>query len=230
LYYILKEEGASNKLTTLEGDDKKKAAPGGEKTKEQVEEILQEIIASQESMKGHMRELTKQMQKEKLTFDQTYKKVAQVQPVDPLEKHGLSMMDFDQLLDKHQSDPNIREAIAKIMGAPDASKCVSDKVQSINVKKILEVHNFMYEALETLVKDYEALPNKESYDPKTVTVAAQAVVGAKIEAKFGFTSEDIEGAVLQHHSMLAMDQDFAAINIEIQHVMGRLMGTPFASQ
>lgn len=34
--------------------------------------------------------------------------------------------------------------------------------------------------------------------------------------------------VLMYHTMLATDQEFAAINIKIQHTMGKLMGTPFA--
>jgi len=229
LYYVLKDEGSAGKKLTVEAEEKKKSKASVEElTKEQVQEILQEIIHSAELMKGHMRDLTQELLKNTLTFDQTYKKVKEVQPIDPLEKHGLSMMDFDQCLDKHQSDPNIREAIAKIMGAPNPSRCASEKVQAINVKKILDVHNFMFQELDKLVIDFNSLTDKESYDMKTVTVVAQAMVGSKIEAKFGITSEDIESAVLMYHTMLATDQEFAAINIKIQHTMGKLMGTPFA--
>ena len=41
--------------------------------------------------------------------------------------------------------------------------------------------------------------DRESYDPKTVTLTAQSLVGAKVEEKFGLTSEDIEHAVMRHH-------------------------------
>ena len=51
------------------------------------------------------------------------------------------------------------------------------------------------------------MPNKNDLDIKTVTIAAQAIVGAKIEKKFDLTSEDIESAVMMLHTMLAADQD-----------------------
>merc|ERR1711920_665352 len=196
-------------------------------SKEQVQQILQEIIRSQGQMKHYMKDLTKELCSKSLSFEQTYQRVKEVQPEDPLEKYGLSMMEFDQLLDKHQSDPLVKEAIAKIMGAPMPGSTTPDRVQSITVKKIIDVHKFMLEELEKLVQNFQALPNKEQYDMKTVTIAAQACVGSKVEATFGITSEDIENAVLFHHTMLATDQEFASINMQIQHTTGRPMGTPF---
>lgn len=233
-YYLLKkEEKASSADAASQKKDLQEAAPAAQSldkiTKEQVMQILQEIIKSQEQMKGYMKELSKELRSKSLSFEQTYQKVKKVQPADPLEKYGLSMVSFDQLLDKHQGDQGVREAIAKIMGAPNPNSCHSDKIQAITVKTIIEVHNFMLEELNNLVKDFNNLPNKETYDMKTVTVVAQAIVGSKIEAKFNITSEDIESAVLMYHTMLATDQEFAAINIKIQHTMGKLMGTPFAT-
>merc|ERR1712194_456981 len=100
--------------------------------------------------------------------------------------------------------------------------------QAISVRQIIDVHTFMLEELESVVKYFQNVPNKESYDLKTVTIAAQAMVGYKIEEKFSIASEDIESAVLMYHTTLATDQEFAQINIKIQHVMGKLMGTPFS--
>lgn len=230
LYYLLKDEGDSKVLPGDADGDKQKKPDVNEITKEQVQQILQEIIKSQDQMKGYMKELTKELLSKSLKFEETYKRVREVQPSDPLEKYGLSMMDFDSLLDKHQGDPAVRESIAKIMGAPNPSTCTSEKVQSITVKKIIDVHTFMLEELDKLVSDFQGLPNKDTYDMKTVTIAAQAIVGSKIEAKFGITSEDIESAVLMYHTMLATDQEFAAINIKIQHTMGKLMGAQFQAQ
>lgn len=234
LYYLLREEseakGARGDANKKSKELKKGKTKVEEITKEQVQQVLQEIIQSQEQMKGYMKELTKELLSKRLTFEQTYQRVKEVQPSDPLEKYGLSMQDFDQLLDKHQTDPLVREAIAKIMGAPNPSQVASDKVQAITVKKILDVHQFMLEELERLVDYFEHVPNKNTYDLKTVTIAAQAIVGSKVEAKFGITSEDIESAVLMYHTVLATDQEFANINVKIQHTMGKLMGTPFAPQ
>lgn len=230
LYYLLKDDDVSKQLVGDDGEKKKVKADVSEITKEQVQQILQEIIKSQEQMKGYMKDLTKELLSKSMGFDETYTRVREVQPSDPLEKYGLSMMDFDMLLDKHQGDPAVRESIAKIMGAPNPSNFTSDKVQGITVKKIIDVHNFMLEELDKLVHDFQSLPNRDSYDMKTVTIAAQAIVGSKIESKFGITSEDIESAVLMYHSMLATDQEFAAINIKIQHTMGKLMGAQFSAQ
>jgi hypothetical protein len=233
LYYLLKEESAVksllNDLVDEDGKRELKKHSVDEITKEQVEKILQEIIKSQEQMKGYMKELTVELLSKSLTFEQTYQRVKDVQPSDPLDKYGLSMTDFDQLLDKHQSDQKVRDAIAKIMGAPSPSSISSEKVQAITVKQIIEVHTFMLQELDKLVGHFQTLPNKESFDMKTVTIAAQAIVGSKIEQSFGITSEDIESAVLMYHTMLATDQEFAAINVKIQHAMGKLMGTPFTT-
>lgn len=232
LCYLLKEE-SSAKQTVVEPTSRSLSAEAGAKskveeiTKDQVQQILQEIIKSQDLMKGYMKDLTRELLSKKLDFEQTYKRVREVQPADPLEKYGLSMMDFDQLLDKHQGDPAVREAIAKIMGAPHPSSVASDKVQAITVQKIIEVHTFMLKELENLVEEFTGKPNKDSYDLKTVTIAAQAIVGSRVEEKFKITSEDIESAVLMNHSMLATDQEFANINIKIQQTMGKLMGSSF---
>jgi len=225
LYYLMKEE-PKKKLQAQESKD----APAAGKTKveefskEAVQKILKEIIESQELMKSHMKDLTKELRTSNMSFDETYDRVRKVQPSDPLEKHQLTMVEFDQLLDKYQSDPMVREAIAKIMGTPNASNVVSEKVQGITVKMIIEVHTFMLKELEELVEKYQGMQKTRELDMKTVTIVAQAIVGSKMEEKFGITSEDIESAVLMYHTMLATDQEFAQINLKIQHTMAKLMG------
>mmetsp|Transcript_121303 Transcript_121303/g.220641 ORF Transcript_121303/g.220641 Transcript_121303/m.220641 type:complete len:255 (+) Transcript_121303:123-887(+) len=230
LCYLLKEE-PEGPVSRAQSAGESTAAVSKSKvediTREQVHQILQEIIKSQELMKTYMKDLTRELLSKKLDFEQTYKRVKEVQPADPLEQYGLSMMDFDQLLNNHQADPAVREAIAKIMGAPSPSNVASEKVQAITVQKIIEVHTFMLKELEKLVDEFSSKPNKDSYDLKTVTIAAQAIVGSKVEEEFKITSEDIESAVLMYHTMLATDQDFANINIKIQQTMGKLMGSSF---
>merc|ERR1719343_1890391 len=116
------------------------------------------------------------------------------------------------------------------MGAPNPQSVTSERVQAITVKKILDVHMFMLDELERLVKKFQDVQDKDQYDMKTVTIAAQAIIGSKVEQAFGITSEDIESAVLMYHTVLATNQDFASININIQHTMAKLMGTPFSGQ
>lgn len=223
-YCLLKDDSDNAKLLDVPST-KKKGVAVDDITKEQVLNILQEIIRSQEEMKGHMKKLMQEVRLETYSFEQTYKKVKEVQPEDPLEKYGLGMNDFDTLLDKHSGDQAVKEAIVKIMGTPAPSLTETEKVKSITVKQIIDVHSFMLEELEKLNNDFQHLPNKASYDIKTVTIAAQALVGARIEQKFEITSEDIEGAVLHSHTSLHGNQEFTAINAKIQQTMAKLMGS-----
>lgn len=199
-------------------------------TKAQVQEILKEIIKSQDRMKVYLKELTQELMTRPMPFEEVYDRVHQVQPEDPLERIGLSMTDFDMLLDKHQTDPVIREAIGRIMSVPQVTGSASDRVQAISVRQVLEIHAFLLAELQVLVKEYaERAGGGNTFDMKSVTIAAQAIVASKIEEKYGFTSEDLENAVYTYHSKLATDQEFAQLNVKIQEAMGQLMGTPMQS-
>mmetsp|Transcript_98345 Transcript_98345/g.228038 ORF Transcript_98345/g.228038 Transcript_98345/m.228038 type:complete len:254 (-) Transcript_98345:167-928(-) len=229
LYYLLREEpevkvGASTNES--EESKEKKKMTVEDVTKEQVQEILNSIVVSQEKMRGHMKALTKQLRENRqMTFEQAYARVREVQPEDPLERHGLSMFDFDQLLNKFQSDSQVRQGIVRIMGVPpDTAPTSGDKGPQVPASKTVEVHAFMLQELEKLLQYFHTIKDKESYDVKTVTLAAQAVVGAKVEEKYNLSSEDIERAVVTHHSALAMDQEFASINMKMQQTMAQLMG------
>jgi len=230
--YVLGQRTNESRKLLLEAEDrlkKKSRSAAAEITKEQVNEILQEIIANEDDFKVPRRAIIEELIKEPLALEQVYKRVQTVMPNDPLDRYGLSMMDFDQLLQKHQSDEHVKRALNKLMGAPDAGSSASEKVQGITVSKIIELHNFMLAEMDKLAQEFQDLQNKDPYQSKVVTVAVQLIVNAKIESKFGITSEDVESAVLMYHTMLATDQEFAAINIKIQHTMGKLMSTPFAS-
>lgn len=185
-------------------------------TKEQVVHILQEILQSQRQMKVLMKELIKELRggPKKLSFKETYEKVKAVQPEDPLDKNNLSMMDFNTLLDKFRNDPTVKTAIMQIMGTPIASSVHSEKVKAINVKDIINVHKFMLEEMKQLVSHIHSVKDN-SYDMKTATIAAQALVGAKVEENFDMSLEDIEEVVFMHHTVLATDQEFLHINAQM---------------
>eukprot|EP00927_Polykrikos_kofoidii_P075381 TRINITY_DN71566_c0_g1_i1.p1 TRINITY_DN71566_c0_g1~~TRINITY_DN71566_c0_g1_i1.p1 ORF type:complete len:252 (-),score=60.03 TRINITY_DN71566_c0_g1_i1:211-966(-) len=230
LYYLLKVDSSSSARVVVDRELKDAAnvdAKVDTISREQVQQILNEIIQSQAHIKSFMKELTKDLLSTSLSFEETYRRVKEAQPRDPLEKYGLSMMDFDQLLDKHQSDPAVRSAIANLMGAPNLESVNSKRVQDISVKEILDIHQFMLEELEHLVKYFEGVSDKRSYDFRTLTIAAQAIVASKVEARFKVTSEDIETAVLMHHGELVTNEDFSNANMRIQQTMGKLKGANF---
>lgn len=220
LYYLLSEDGEGS--TASAGDDKKKAEAesGAEVTKEQVAEILKEIVESQEKMKEHMKKVTVDVIATDLPFAEVYKRVQEVQPSDPLEKRGLAMNDFDQLLCKYENDPQIREGISRIMGVPDPSKLGGGK-PDVSSKTLVDIHKYMLQELQALVKALSE--DKQSYEPKMVTLAAQAIVGAKVEKKYQLTSEDMEHTVMMRHQELATNQEFTSVSMQMQGEMAKLM-------
>merc|ERR1719265_240812 len=157
--------------------------------KEDVLKLLHEIVASQSEMSTLMKEVTDVVMKETLTFEQVYERVKTRQPRDPLEKRGLSITDFDLLLDEHQNDNDIKMVIAEIMTAGNAKPSAASPVP---IGDIIKVHEFMCTGLQDIVQEYKKLDNKDSYEKKTLTIAAQAVVASRVQKNYGYTSEQIE--------------------------------------
>jgi len=197
-----------------------------EMTRNDVLEILQDILRSQESMKEVMKSLTQELTKSQLTLNQTYNKIKASQPEDPLEKYGVSMADFDLLLEKHQHDPAVRDAISRIMGAP-TNMNLNSKIQGVTRKTIVQIHEYMLAELKKLVEEFQKLPDRVSLDARTLTMTAQAIIGSRVEAKFGLTSDEIESAVLFNHANLINDSEFARVNVQMQQTMSQLMGSQF---
>ncbi|CAJ1392314.1 unnamed protein product [Effrenium voratum] len=212
LWYLLQED---HEKSRAEGDEK-----GSELAK--VQQILSEIVTSQSKMLAHMKSLTQELRSQKLDFDETYRKLKAVQPDDPVERYGLSFQEFDAMLAKHHDDPKVMEGIHQIMGLQKPHS--SEKAESVTPDKIVEVHKYMLEEVQVLVKDFRETKTQSNYDSKTVTLTAQAMVGAKVEDKYGLSSEDIEHAVVLHHEALANNKDFAHVNMQMQKAMSFLMG------
>lgn len=187
--------------------------------------ILEEIVHSQEQMKAYLKGLTKDLCSQDVAFEDTYARVKEAQPNDPLEQHSLSMAEFDQLLDMYHNDPSVQAAVAKIRGVPNLDCLASANVLSINVDTIVKVHLFMLEQLESLVQHHlqDKSFKEDNYDMKLVAIVVQAVIGAKVQGKFGITSEEIEGAVLMHCGELTTNQEFTKANARISNTMSTIL-------
>ncbi|KYK68048.1 hypothetical protein TGPRC2_215430 [Toxoplasma gondii TgCatPRC2] len=222
LYYLLREDGSEAK--EADGEPKKIS---GEATKEQVITILRGILKSQEKTKALMKEFIKDILNEDLTFEQAYQRVLQKHPDDPLEQYGLTMPDFDNLLDKYQHDPQIKDLIVRIMSSSAPSE-PNPRGQTIDKAKVIQVHEYMKQELQKLVDYIQKSSTRSELDVKNVTLTAQAFVGAKVQKKFGLTSEDVESAVIYNHKELAVDPDFVRVNIAIQTIMNQLIVPQFA--
>jgi len=227
LYYLLREEeGSTLSPELIESSDSKKKLRIEEVTKEQVQQILSDIVQSQEKMKVHIKEITQELMAKPMPVIETYNRIKAVQPEEILDKFGINTFEFDHLLSKHQHDPQIREGIAKVMGMPDPATMAANasKAASVTAKKVVEAHAYMLEELTKVLQDFDKLPNKASLEPKVIVQAAQAVVAARLEEKLGLTSDDMEAAMMMHQQSLATDQEFAAVSTKMQMLMQPLMG------
>jgi len=223
-FYLFKND--STEAQQKEAKKEKGRMNVDEMTKADVLEILQEILKSQESMKTVMKSLTQDLIKNQLTLNQTYHKIKVAQPEDPLEKYGVTMADFDVLLEKHQHDPNVRDAISQIMGAP-SNMNLSPKIQAVTRKTIVQIHEYMLGELKKLVEEFQKHPDRLTMDARTLTMTAQAIIGARVESKFALSSDEIESAVLFNHASLVGDSEFARVNVQMQQTMSQLMGSQF---
>lgn len=224
LYYLLKEEPKGKHTHSGDCCAPTAAKSGGKITRDELLVILKTISKSQEEMKSIMADLMKEVINTKPSFAEMYQLVKKRTPEDPLEKAGITMQEFDQMLDQNQEDPEIRRAIMALMGGDASSPVVtaetSSKVQALTVLKIREIHQYMLEELRTLVPQAAQVDKPEG---KTIAITAQALVGAKVENKFGLTADEVEAAVRHHHTQLAVDQDFATLALQVQQIMSQLM-------
>jgi len=178
----------------------------------------------QTSMKANMKALTKEIAASGLEFEQIYARCKEVQPTDPCEKHGLKPEDLDRVLMSYSSDPEVTQAITKIMGVPEPQAPSTKPLKDIALDTLVDVHVFMLQELKSFVSNFEAIPDKTKYDMKTVAIATQATLDAKVTKKFSITSEDMEGAILQHKEKLVQDMKFLMTHQEFQKVMQDFLG------
>jgi hypothetical protein len=196
-------------------------------TKAQVISIIDEIAEAQTKMKTVTQKAIGDVISKNLTFDQTYDYCLKIQPADPLQKYGLTTGDFDLLLDREQHDHTVRERLAKIMGMQDSASGELGGAQgrstrkSLDAKELVSIHEFMLEQLRSISGEVESKFDRAGVDMRALAVAAQVLVGAKVQQKFGVDTDDIESSIIKHHDALSTDVKFATVNDEIQKLMAK---------
>lgn len=190
-------------------------------TVEQLIAMMDKIIESQNAMKSVMKRISEEITDSNLSFNQAYELVQKKQPVDPMEELGISMSDFDELLDKYQEDPRVLDSIARIMG-PSEEDLAGDDGKILSVKELVDIHQYMLDELMQI--SAEVKKSKTSTDARTTTATAQVLVGARVESKFKVTSPAVERSVMVHQNQLATNHQFATINMMMQQAMAELMG------
>ena len=209
--YLFKKESSSAGA--------KKHLSADEISKTQLLRILDEIHVAHEKMRVVTKKLSASILASKLNFEQTYHKVIESQPEDPLEKYGLSMIDFDRLLEREQYDPEVRQRLTKLMASPDPATL--DSTKDLSLAQVLDIHRFILKELQNVLKEVASLSG--TYESKTVMIAAQAIVGAHVEGKFGATGDDVEVATSKLSMPLSGNTEFNSVNLQIRQVMTELM-------
>lgn len=193
-----------------------------ERSPEEVIHLIRRVAEHKESSRQRMKALTQNLRLQPLSLEQVCQKVSeenQEAPKDPLERHGLSIIDFDTLQSRHGEVQQVREALAQLPGAPGSNETQPVLDVQLTSRQVVEVHAFMLQELEKLVPQLLSIRDKHSFDSKVTSAAVQAVLDAKVEDSYALTSEDIECAVAAHYSDLAIDQEFATIKLRMEQTI-----------
>eukprot|EP01054_Gregarina_sp_Poly1_P007596 Gregarina_sp_Poly_1__7595@NODE_425_length_8620_cov_281_527534_g346_i0_p4_GENE_NODE_425_length_8620_cov_281_527534_g346_i0NODE_425_length_8620_cov_281_527534_g346_i0_p4_ORF_typecomplete_len306_score48_80DUF4168/PF13767_6/11DUF4168/PF13767_6/3_8DUF4168/PF13767_6/3_6e02DUF1160/PF06648_11/0_17DUF1160/PF06648_11/4_9e02PgaD/PF13994_6/0_11PAP_PilO/PF06864_12/0_19PAP_PilO/PF06864_12/6_5e02Hormone_1/PF00103_20/58Hormone_1/PF00103_20/5CHASE6_C/PF17150_4/4_2CHASE6_C/PF17150_4/2e02_NODE_425_length_8620_cov_ len=234
--YTAREETKGTVPTTTERDVTKNIesaeaqAPGSPKidlkkaSRETVLQLLREIVKVQRELSATMQDVIQRITTDNLSPDATYELVAQQQPIDPLEKNGLSIADFDSLLDRFAQDEEVHAAIVEVVQGPDqsgAAPSLKSDNQALTVDRIVEINLTMLDKFKSVIEHFKERmkTNPEKYNPRTVSITAQAVVGAHVQREFNVTADDVEKGMLVYQLELSMRQDFLQANDEIQKIM-----------
>lgn len=226
------ERKEESKKKTVDHKAPNKKIDAASATRAEVLQVLEAVASSQEIMRQVMRSLSEDLCKElqsgksTLKFEEVYDKVASTIPPDPLETAGIQTNEFDRMLDKFSTDTEVRWAIDRIMGGSSTTTATApasaSEKQEISVEQVIDVHKFMLQQLKEVVGQVKSA-NLRAADLRSVTVAAQVIVSAKVLDKFGFTSEVVEHSVYVHQYALSISEEFTQCTMEIQYAMSELV-------
>lgn len=207
-------------------------------SRDDVVALLLEVISVQKKLSQLLDVAMEQLAKEPTTsLMDAYKMVRQKEPNDPLEAHGLSLANFDALLDRFATDEEVHQLVMSVIQGPEPSNPTnpsSDSTSSslmeselLSCENIIEINTFMREQLSKLVAEFQELRPQlgADYHSRTASLTAQAVVGSLIKKKFNVASDQVERAMMVHQLDLSNRPDFVKVNQDIQTAMAQLLET-----
>merc|ERR1712216_552444 len=97
-----------------------------------------------------------------VSFQEAVARIKKECPDDPLEKRGMTLQELDRMLEKHQSAPQVREAVAQMMATPSQGTS-----KEMTVDQVIEVHARMAQELQRIVRDVKK-SDLAKVDPKLV--------------------------------------------------------------
>ncbi|KAK1444443.1 hypothetical protein BgAZ_103490 [Babesia gibsoni] len=189
-----------------------------------VLDLLAKIAASQEKAKSVLKTLVTRIIDNDFTesMEEIYKNILPDVPVDPLKAKGLSLFDLDYLVERHQNDMAVREHIMKMIHMPPTEE--EGEQVDINPDKIVQVYEFMLEELQSLQSNENPLASQPDVNANAASLTVQAIVAAKVQTKFGYTSVQIDRAITKHQAELGMNTKFSRLAMQIQSEMTEITG------
>jgi len=223
--YLLQDEESEAEASAVAASKSSKSM-----SKEELLEFLKQMADSNALAQANVAAVAKKMgEQEELgeaaDFDAAYKSVEI--PADPMDAKGLTPDDFELLLQRHQSDPEVMKAFVaavhsgRELGPPSGMD--SERIQAITVAKLVEVMEYQSEVLENFLKDYAGRENKKDYDIKKVMQVLHATLTFKVQQKFQLEiDKEIEAAIMARQAELANNKEFAEAYMKIRTVMDNL--------
>merc|ERR1712151_930682 len=127
------------------------------------------------------------------------------------------MADLDGPLQANQHDPQVMMAMQALMSVSQPTN--GEPVKDLSVQTLTEVNLLMLAELQSFIERFQQLPNKGTYEMKTVMIALQATLDSKVLAKFGHSTEDMQAATQAKQQELGSNKEFVASHEKMQTVM-----------
>lgn len=228
-YLLLRDDDSSRSKTEEESKDKNKSGNKQKKDetkidKENLLQLLNEMHKLQVDTKNMIKDLTEVAKKNNYDIMSVYNAALSYETEDPLTKYQMQMPEFDEVVENYQHDPEVKEALKKLMNPPEAYYPPMSSGNVLSVQKIIEIHNYMLKELKLVQPELEKIPNKNELEPKILALVIQSIISGKVEEKFNITSQEVEMSIGKQQYNLTVDVDFAKINMQMQSIMNKMMG------
>ncbi|ORM40087.1 uncharacterized protein BXIN_1321 [Babesia sp. Xinjiang] len=190
-----------------------------------VLDLLAKIAVSQEKAKTLIKTLVKELIENdfKETMEELYQRIVNEVPIDPLKTKGLTLFDLDYLVERYQNDPAVRAHIMRMINLPQGD--VEEDETDIPADDVVAVYEFMLAELQNLQTTQQPLTAQPELNTNAASLTVQAIIAAKVQDKFGYTSIQIDRAITNHQGELGMNTKFARLAMQIQSEMTEITGT-----
>jgi len=228
LYYLLQDDAEADAEAAGGAKDAGAIQRGGGLEKDELLQILKEMVESQKGTTVRLRSIAKEIAaKEDLDFKAVYDMVKVADSADPLAMRGLTMNDLEEPLQRNQDDPMVLMAMQALMsgGQDDAVSPSDTPVKEVSIAKIKEINKFLIAELDNFVTAHKALSDKSMYDIKTIMIMLQATLDSKVIRKFDLESADVQAATMKYQQKLGKDKAFLEGHMSMQQKMESFVGS-----